>query len=384
MAPTRRLSHRCCCSNTTFIVTLALQDSNMAQPALKISAEEATALAAENFSLREQLLLLQQQATASGPPATPAPHPHAPAAQLTAPFADRPSPPGRLDLDLGRGADAWTTWKQRWDDYAMLTGLHAAPQPIQMAKLRSCLSDEVLRVLRNLQISQQEQTLDIVLEKLRVYFLGQINEVVERRKFNLRCQLEGECFEDFLVALHELSATCNFCPECRDGLTRDRIVAGLRDTAVIKKLCAIPKLTCARAIEICRAEEAAERDLSALIGEPAATSVCRVTRGDKSPTSQDDVIRCSQSGRLPQLRPSPLTDVRLPCSRQVLPRLRQDRTLQVCLPWRQVTFIPAEKPACSWQESRELRRSPHLSNHSVNVLQGRSEGTAAGHGSHRG
>ena len=237
----------------------------------------------------------QQPAAAAASSTAPSQQPAAAAASSTAPSAgahgplpafgaDRPMPPGRLEVAVDRGVDAWLAWKQRWDDYAMLTNLPAASRDIQMARLRSCLGDDTLRVVRNLDIPDRELTVKRVLEKLREYFLGQVNEVVERRNFNVRCQLEGECFEDFFVALRELSATCNFCELCRDSLTRDRIVVGLRDQAVIKKLCAIPRLTLGTAVEMCRAEEAADRDVTAIVGraEPpiAAARHIRVTQGD--------------------------------------------------------------------------------------------------------
>ncbi|KAF0303737.1 hypothetical protein FJT64_024334 [Amphibalanus amphitrite] len=174
----------------------------------------------------------------------------------------------RLEVGVDRGVDAWLAWKQRWDDFVMLTGLDTATEAFQMARLRSCLGDDTLRIVRNLDLPERERTVhQTVLDKLRVYFLGQVNEVVERRNFNLRCQLEGESFEDFFVALRELSATCNFCAQCRDSLTRDRIVVGLRDPGVMKKLGATPNLTLASAVNVCRAEEAAQRDVIAIVGE---------------------------------------------------------------------------------------------------------------------
>ena len=112
------------------------------------------------------------------PPTRPRRRPHSgPAAhsQLTASCASRISPPGRLEIGVDRGADAWRAWRQRWDDYALLTDLSTASQHIQMAKLRLCLGDDTLRVVRNLGIPESEQTVDTVLKKLRLYFLGQVS-----------------------------------------------------------------------------------------------------------------------------------------------------------------------------------------------------------------
>ena len=270
----------------------------MAQPTVKLPAEESAALEEENAALRAEVERLQQQQTAimaasqpappalpgedSGDPTPPDPPPQGSGSQIQVAVPDRAPPPGRLDVAVDRGVDAWLAWKQRWDDYALLTNLAASPRPVQLARLRASLADDTLRIVRNLGLSGAQMTVTSVLEKLRLYFLGQVNEVVERRNFNTRSQRDGESFEDFFVALQELSATCNFCAQCRDSLTRDRIVVGLRDPAVIKKLCATPRLTLAAAVSVCRAEEAADRDVTAIVGEDGAVAARRVTRAARS------------------------------------------------------------------------------------------------------
>ena len=55
----------------------------------------------------------------------------------------RDAKPHRLELINDRGA-SYRLWRQRWDDYAMLAGLAGKPPALQMAILRTCLSDEAL------------------------------------------------------------------------------------------------------------------------------------------------------------------------------------------------------------------------------------------------
>ncbi|KAF0313086.1 Nucleic-acid-binding protein from mobile element jockey [Amphibalanus amphitrite] len=51
-----------------------------------------------------------------------------------------------LEVGVDRGVDTWLAWKQRWDDFVMLTGLDTATEAFQMARLRSCLGDDTLRI----------------------------------------------------------------------------------------------------------------------------------------------------------------------------------------------------------------------------------------------
>ena len=48
---------------------------------------------------------------------------------------------------------------------------------------------------------------------IQSYVARQINESVERCNFRSRTQQQGEFFDDFLVSLHELAKTCQFCSD---------------------------------------------------------------------------------------------------------------------------------------------------------------------------
>ena len=259
-----------------------------------ISAEVFAALQQRLADLENAATATDQHNAASGAVAAALPPP---AYRVV---SDKAAPPQRLDLTTDRG-DAWHTWKVRWDDYVMLTDLTKASSAIQMAKLRSCLSDDTLRVVRSFELPEGQDTMVNILKRLEEYAKGQVNEVIERRHFNSRAQQEGETLDDYLVALKELATTCNFCTNCRDSLMRDRLVIGLRDAATIQKLCAIPKLSLHQAIEICRAEEAANRDVATIVGPLTATfRVQHPPRGaarKRSTGSTGDAAACPRCGR---------------------------------------------------------------------------------------
>ena len=172
----------------------------------------------------------------------------------------RQTRPDRLDIASDRG-ELFHVWRERWDDYVLLTGLKREEPRVQMAALRDCLTDDSIRVLRNLELSDSDRSdLNKSIDALEKYANGQVNEVVERKKFNERVQAEGESFDDFLTSLKELARSCNFCNTCRDSLIRDRIVMGLRSSETIKCLCVTPDLSLAATVSVCRAQEAACRD----------------------------------------------------------------------------------------------------------------------------
>ena len=239
------------------------RDSNMAQPA---GGSEGIDPASVELPLSD-----------SDEPVHPAP---TPASSAVSASMARDAKPHRLELISDRGA-SYRLWRQRWDDYAMLAGLAQKPPALQMAILRTCLSDEALTVVANSDApAAQRNNLSAVLSHLERYARGQVNEVIERRTFNMCSQLEGESFDDFATRLRDLSRDCGFCDQCRDSLIRDRIVVGLRDPTTIKRLCAVPLLSLQQATQICRSEEAATRDVTTITGgDTDAVSACSTPRG---------------------------------------------------------------------------------------------------------
>ena len=93
---------------------------------------------------------------------------------------------------------------------------------------------------------------------------GIVNETLERHLFNSRCQEEGELFDDFLTDIKILSKNCGFCGSCHDSLVRDRIVAGISDDQLRKRLLSDSKLDLQKAENICRSYEKATQGMEAL------------------------------------------------------------------------------------------------------------------------
>ena len=99
---------------------------------------------------------------------------------------------------------------------------------------------------------------------MKEFARGIVNETMERHVFNSRNQNEGELFDDYLTELRMLMKNCNFCGECVDGLLRDRIVNGIKEDELRKKLLSENKLTLESTIEKCRAHEKAVQGMETL------------------------------------------------------------------------------------------------------------------------
>src|SRR4029434_3448248 len=76
----------------------------------------------------------------------------------------------------------------------------------------------------------------------------------ERDKFNKRSQEVGESAENFITAVHKLAEHCKY-GVLREELIRDRIVVGIRDAKLSKKMQLNQKLDLATAIVQVRQHE---------------------------------------------------------------------------------------------------------------------------------
>ena len=166
----------------------------------------------------------------------------------------------KLDLQVDRGTD-FTAWRTQWESYCSLSGLDEEDPSKQVKALMLCFSRETLAVVQNLGLTDDDmKRTQTIIDAIRRYVDGHINETVERRNFRRRVQQPGEPFNDFLIALRELVKTCKFCSEaCAQKSMRDQIIEGLRDGDTVEDLLQESGLTLANTIAKCQSREAAKK-----------------------------------------------------------------------------------------------------------------------------
>ena len=117
--------------------------------------------------------------------------------------------------------------------------------------------------------------------------------------------------DSFIIALYGLAEHCGF-GQLHDELIRDRIVVGIRDTALSEKMQMDPKLDLAKAVNYVRHSEAVKKQQATVRGTPTSTS-----------SLTDDTINTVRKGK-PQYRASSRThrqNERAQKTQQSTPRL---------------------------------------------------------------
>ena len=135
-------------------------------------------------------------------------------------------------------ADAWKSYKQVWENHSLISGLNSQTEEYRVAFFLHCIGTEGLKIYNGSQFENKtdRRILQKVLEKFDEYTLGQTNEIYERYVFNRRNQEEQESIDAYVTVLRNLTKSCNFCDCMRDSLIRDRIVLGVNNNAIRKKL----------------------------------------------------------------------------------------------------------------------------------------------------
>jgi transposase InsO family protein len=175
----------------------------------------------------------------------------------------RIEPPNELVLNSEREL-SFRRFKSRWDSYYILSRLSEETVDYQRALLLYTLGDSAACVVENSDKYATDKSLKTILTVLEQYCVGERNVVHERFKFNIRSQLADETFDAFYADLRSLADKCsfNYRPAADsevppvDEMLRDRIVLGVKEDAVRKKLISQGNnLTLEQAVRVCRSNE---------------------------------------------------------------------------------------------------------------------------------
>ena len=141
----------------------------------------------------------------------------------------------------GNPAENWRFFKNSWKNYVIASGLDQRAQNVQLATLYTFLGKEACQIAEHIPITDPNSP-ESVLEALSIHFEPQRNTIFERYVFNSATQEEEESSEQYFARLRKLAASCRY-EELSDELIRDRLVIGVRDHNVRKRLLRENRLT---------------------------------------------------------------------------------------------------------------------------------------------
>ena len=139
-----------------------------------------------------------------------------------------------------------------------------------------------------------ETTFKKIVDELGKHFSPKPSEIVERFKFHSRNRKDGEGVATYVAGLRKLTEHCNF-GETLPEMIRDRLVCGINDEKIQRRLLAEQELTFKKAVDISLEFESALKHVVDIKTEATLSNVHRVNHREKnvkSPRVNQECYRC--------------------------------------------------------------------------------------------
>ena len=155
--------------------------------------------------------------------------------------------------------ESWQSYVERLQQYFVANDVRTAEK--QRAVLLSAVGGQTYQLIRNLLTPTKPtevtfaEIVDAVLQK---HVQPRPSIIVERFNFHSRARRQGEDVSTYVAELRKLSEHCKFGTALNDMLW-DRLVCGIVDQRIQRRLLAEPDLTFAKALELRRRQSETRR-----------------------------------------------------------------------------------------------------------------------------
>ncbi len=155
--------------------------------------------------------------------------------------------------------EEWTSYAERLDNYFLANDVETEAK--KRAVLLSVCGAKTYQLIRSLVAPRKPADLQYseLVEEVRKHFNPKPSVIVERFQFHSRVQQAGESVATYVAELRRLSQHCQFAKTLEDML-RDRLVCGIGDARIQRRLLSETALDFSKALELAQAMEAADRN----------------------------------------------------------------------------------------------------------------------------
>ena len=204
---------------------------------------------------------------------------------------------GKIE-EYDQSVERWSDYVDRVEQFFIANGIPAAEEERRRAVLLTVIGPETYGVLRALlsPVKPSEKRYADIIDCLKTHFEPGISPIVARYKFNNCSRAQGEAVSAFIKRLREASGPCEYGATLDEAI-RDRLVCGVNNPAMTRRLLAESSLTLKSATDIVLSMESASSGVE-VIGEGAAARTAQAV----PETAQTESL-CWVQGRPPGNRP---------------------------------------------------------------------------------
>lgn len=156
-----------------------------------------------------------------------------------------------------------TIYQERLEQFLAANAVPEDDESRRRAILLNSCGKATYHIIRNLVSPKRpsETAYRVICEKLRQHFNPRPTVTVQRYRFNIRVQQQEEDIATFVSKLRELSEHCDF-KNTLDEQLRDRLVCGVSDERIKRRLLTDTDLTFQKAFDVARNMETAGQNLT--------------------------------------------------------------------------------------------------------------------------
>ena len=191
------------------------------------------------------------------------------------------------------------TWKSYTERVKQYFAANEIANEKKVPALLAMMGGKTYSLLRNLTTPDDPATkgLDDIVKLLEKHLSPKPLVIAERFRFHKRDQHEGESVTVYVAELRKLSEHCDFKATLGDAL-RDRLVCGIKNENIQKRLLSESDLKLDKAIEIATAMETAARDAVELRHQHRPDSVHKLSKRTPIPAKHKNANKaCFRCGR---------------------------------------------------------------------------------------
>ncbi|XP_077523182.1 uncharacterized protein LOC144134064 [Amblyomma americanum] len=189
---------------------------------------------------------------------------------------------GALEPFHGEGG-AWTEYLER---FKLFFDAKSVPEEKKRSVFLTCCGSSTYSLLRSLLTPKtpDQVSIDKIFSVLSGHYIPKPSVVVCRFRFNSHSRQPEESVSDYTASLKKLSSNCEYGTFLPDML-QDRLVCGINDTSMQRRLLEEPNLTFESSAKLLIAKETAKRDSSMLMHAQGMTEAQTV---HNAPPPDDD------------------------------------------------------------------------------------------------
>lgn len=198
-------------------------------------------------------------------------------------------------------SETWEHYTERLGHYFDANAIgnqEAADQNRRKAILLSVCGSKVYKLMSDLLAPTKpgDKSYDELVKIMQDHYAPKPSEIVQRFKFNNRFRQQNESVSDYVAALRNIAEHCNF-NDTLETMIRDRIVCGIANDRIQRRLLSEQDLTFKKAYEISHAMEMAAKDVLDLhLPKPPQETVNKVKHQNKPRKPSHKTKSCYRCG----------------------------------------------------------------------------------------